>query len=856
MRKFFIVTLVLALSLNIFAQIQPLQNKSNRVVISLNGLWHIAEGTMDKIPETFNRSIVVPGLVDMAEPSFIEAGPKVPNRSSFPQKDKRRDAFWYRRTFKVSGPILPVAQLRIGKATYGTRVFLNGQLIGDHSPCFTAGLFAVKDALKPGENELIIRVGADRDAVAGLVESGYDGEKNRYIPGIYDNVELIMTGSPHIINVQAVPNIEAKTVTIHSWIKCLPEPVPANLHIVVRETKSRKVVGEGDCPISVGTSNAEQTGSITISLKNCSLWSPKDPFLYTVEVSSTADNFSTQFGMRSFRLDPDSRRAVLNGNPYFLRGTNVTLLRFFEDPQRGDKPWNEKWIRNLFAKFRDMHWNSLRLCIGFAPELWYKIADEEGFLIQDEYPIWYSGSFKSVSLKADVLAVEFREWMQERWNHPSVVIWDACNETYSPETGKAIQKVRALDFSNRPWDNGWGEPVDKGDVDECHPYHFIFGPNQPFRMCDLANDSGSKAGLLISQPYEKEKLIRKNALIINEYGGLWLNRDGSPTTLSQNVYDYLAEPSSTVEQRRELYARNSAAITEFFRAHRQAAGIMHFCGLGYSRSDGQTSDDWADLEELIWDPTFYKYMRDAFAPVGVMIDVWAEVMPAGSVQEFPIFIINDLDKTWKGEVLLKLTSDGKILWEKRLQTEVAAYGTKRVSVKEFIPQLAGNFQLQATLLKTEAGPVSSYRNFSVLSPQQKETRRNLALGKTATASSVSSAGNITFDAKLAFDGDRSSKWVSASGEQQWLAVDLGEIQSVSRTELAGEWGFLPNGTSIQTSTDGLNWEQVYVKKSSVDGVGNIETFRFETTLTRWVRILLPEQEKDKVFAISEFVIYH
>ena len=39
-----------------------------------------------------------------------------------------------------------------------------------------------------------------------------------------------------------------------------------------------------------------------------------------------------------------------------------------------------------------MHWNSARYCIGFPPEIWYDIADEEGLLIQDEFPIWYVGS--------------------------------------------------------------------------------------------------------------------------------------------------------------------------------------------------------------------------------------------------------------------------------------------------------------------------------------------------------------------------------------------------------------------------------------------------------------------------------
>lgn len=167
----------------------------------------------------------------------------------------------------------------------------------------------------------------------------------------------------------------------------------------------------------------------------------------------------------------------------------------------------------------------------------------------------------------------------------------------------AASMASAADFYVAPGgdDANRGVPV-AGDSDECHPYHFIFSPNQPFRLRDLAGDPGTKPGLLIAQPYAAEKALRKNPLIIKEYGGLWLNRDGTPTTLSQRVYDYLLEPSATTAQRRQLYARTMAAITEFFRAHRQAAGVLHFCALGYSRPVGQTSDDWADVEELTWYP--------------------------------------------------------------------------------------------------------------------------------------------------------------------------------------------------------------------------------------------------------------
>jgi hypothetical protein len=854
-QKFIVFVLMLMVTGGVYAKKDKLHAEGTRKIISLDGTWQIAEGGMFNIPAKFDRTIIVPGLLDMAKPAFTEPGPKVADRGAFLQKDPRRDAFWYRRTFKISGPIPEFGELKIGKAMYGTRVYLNGLLIGDHIPCFTPGWFDVRNTLKIGENELIVRIGADRDAVSSLVESGQDGEKSRYIPGIYDHVELVMAGSPHITNVQAVPDIVNHSVTVHTWIKCTPNPVATKLHITIREAVSKKVAGVADCLVPAIASGSEQTGSLTIPLKGCRLWSPEDPFLYELEVRSEADNFNTRFGMRSFRLDPATGRAILNGKPYFMRGSNVTMLRFLEDSLRGNKPWSEDWVRRLHKKFRDMHWNSLRYCIGFAPELWYRIADEEGLLIQDEYPVWHGSTKIPASLKAEVLAVEFREWMKERWNHPCVVIWDACNETYSPETGKAIREVRGLDFSNRPWDNGWGEPVNESDPDECHPYHFIFGPNQPFRMADLAKDLGTKAGLLIAQPYEKEKLFRKNPLIINEYGGLWINRDGTPTTLSKPLYDYLMDPLATKAERMQLYARNTAAITEFFRAHRQAAAVMYFCGLGYSRPDGQTSDDWSDIEKLTWNPEFYTYVRDAFAPVGLMLDVWADEFPAGKTLEFPVIIFNDLGNPWKGDILFRLSQDGKIISEKTVQTEVTGHGTTKLFFPATIPDKASKYQAEAILINTPTGNVHSLRDFAVLTSAQREACRNLALGKPVKASSDLVRGSTSCRAEFAVDGDRSSCWASAKGKQKWLAVDLGKMKTISHIEIACDWSSLATPYSIQVSKDGQDWKDVYASDQGMSYL-RTETVRFAAIQTRWVRIAFPGHENEEGPSIYELAVFH
>jgi hypothetical protein len=199
--------------------------------------------------------------------------------------------------------------------------------------------------------------------------------------------------------------------------------------------------------------------------------------------------------MRTFGFDPKTKLPTLNGKTCWLRGTNLCIFRFFEDPGRGDRPWSEEWARRLHKAFRWMHFNAARYCIGFPPEKWYDVADETGLMIQDEFPVWYWDKFPP-KLTSEELAREYGEWMRERWNHPSVIIWDAQNETFGETTGKAIRAVRGLDLSDRPWDNGDSPPQRPTDTYEAHPYLFqAWPPNTKatsFRFWDEAPKGGQK----------------------------------------------------------------------------------------------------------------------------------------------------------------------------------------------------------------------------------------------------------------------------------------------------------------------------------------------------------------------------
>lgn len=808
---------------------------SPRRVLSLDGNWQIAEGKMEAAPTVFARTVPVPGLTTLATPAFDPApGPKGADRHDPIRVDPAREAFWYRRTFTLDGPVPSVARLKVHKAMFGTRVILNGQVLGDHAPNATPGWFDARATLRTGENELLIRVGAGLAAVPKGVPTLFDNEKQRYIPGIFDSVELILSGTPHFLHVQTAPDIGNRRVRVQAILGNAGAALKSDVTFVVREAKSGRIVGRGTRPAVACAAGAETVVDVVIPVADCRLWSPEDPFLYRLEVDSGADRFSTRFGMREFKFDPVTRRALLNGKPYFLRGSNITLYRFFEDPDCGDLPWSADWVRLLHQRVKDMQWNSLRYCIGFPPEAWYEIADEMGILIQDEFPVWGIGD-----IERDELAREYAQWMRERWNHPCVVIWDAQNETRSPVTGQALSLVRALDLSDRPWDNGWGEPQRVTDSYETHHYNYS---RAGVIMADLARVPPKPRGIF---PYDD-----KYAAILNEYGWLWLNRDGTPTTLTSDLYRSLAGDDASPARRFHLYATMLAADTEFWRHSREFAAIMHFTTLGYSRPDGQTSDNLADIRTLEWEPEFHRYVRDAFAPVGLMVDYWRGNGFAGRPATIPVRLLNDLDRPWSGDVTLRLrrADGGAPAFEQKQPARLDPFGTGKVEFGFTWPETPGEHVLEAELAGADGRPVRSTRDITVSTPAmlglafERPVTASTSWGPAAAANYPAAGEAVGYGLTawnlpetppaFAVDGDPATYWASENVDPSWLQVDLGAVRRFGQVRIL--WGVEYSlAFAVEVSADGANWTQVHAVGNNRSASSDL---RFAPVDARYVRV--------------------
>ena len=689
---------------------------AQRISVSLDGTWEVEDSIgSDDMPREFHHTVPVPALTHSANPGFVnvdafESRGSIQNQINFGRIPKStavpdfgvsrqdRNYFWYARRFQVPAR-KQVAMLKVGKAQFGTAVWLNGRKIGAHLGCFTAGYFDLTEAMNwSGENRLVIRIGAHPGVVPRDIPTGTDYEKYQWTPGIYDSVSLALSDNPVIETLQVAPNIETGSVLVETEVRNHgAQPVECRLAHQITTWKEGRSAGASKPRKIVIQPGRSSTFRDTIQIKNARLWSPEDPFLYVLETRTGGDSLKTRFGMREFRFDTVTKRAYLNGRVYFLRGSNITLHRFFEDPHSGTLPWQDAWTRKLLVDIpKRMHWNSFRFCIGPVPQKWFDLADEAGLLIQNEYSIWTGRSDWRKEWSETSLVREYSEFMRDHWNHPSMALWDAANETVAPILGETvIPAVRKLDLSNRPWENGYNLPSGPNDPVEDHPYLFS---DPKFQMTALETMTGAKS--------DNSGHPTGHAAFVNEYGWLWLNRDGTPCLITQRLYENQLGPNATSEQRLALNAYLLAGLTEFWRAHRNFAGVLHFVYLTYNKPEGYTSDHWRDVEKLELDSRFSEYVREAFKPLGVYVNFWQPTLKAATERRYPVMLVNDYDRTVTGRLALAFESaDRKVIATREAPFTLEPLGQITLSLPLTAPSSPGDYLLKATAFP-ESGPAT------------------------------------------------------------------------------------------------------------------------------------------------------
>jgi hypothetical protein len=162
------------------------------------------------------------------------------------------------------------------------------------------------------------------------------------------------------------------------------------------------------------------------------------------------------------------------------------------------------------------------------------------------------------------------------------------------------------------------------------------------------------------------------------------------------------------------------------------------------------------------------------------------------------------------------------------------------------PTVAGSYSVTASAVDTTGAGGSTTFTWTV-NPVSGCGTTNVALNKTATASSTENAGT---PASSAFDGNTGTRWSSAFSDPQWLEVDLGSTQSICQVTLNWETAYA-TAFQIQTSNDNTNWTNIY---STTTGTGGNQTLNISGS-GRYVRMYGTGRATQYGYSLWEMGVY-
>jgi beta-galactosidase len=727
------IILIMCCFLSVFAWADD-----GRTTISLNGEWDFDQTELAFPPRKYTRKIPVPGLVHLARPKISQYekffkkpdGVELVEQFNFLERDYTPMYNWYKRKVFIDEKFKDEQLfLTIKKSQYVTRVFVNGHEVGASMECYTPMDFNITSAVKYGsDNEILIQVG-DRAWLPSEAAGGTDKEKVHYLPGIWDDVFITATGKMRVDKVLFLPSLAKGLVTVKTLVRSLYPPQmlygdkmkdSCKIKYCVKEKTTGRIVGKKMIEGEAKRDNRTYFET-SISLDNPKAWTPDSPFLYEGEVSvydqnELVDRYSVNFGMRDF-----SRKGkffTLNGDKFYLRGSNITLQRFFEDPDCQALAWDREWVKKLMVDLpKSIDWNAMRICVGIVPDFWYDLCDEYGIVLQNEWLYWQNHGWDEQVRK------EYTNWVWSDGNHPSIVIWDAINENWDSYIGNTlIPELKELD-PTRIWDAGYMTSDQMGtndEMDEPHPYRALtlmhsselndYFKNNPYNLGALHENWVGFSSILDAGVPQ----------LVNEYGWIWLWRDGRPSKLTLNNYNYYLGENATPEQCRELQAYWLELETEWLRSERSVGGILAFCHL--TNNYGFTGDWFInDIKDLEPSPAF-RWFKHCFAPSAVFIDLadrrytkHLEPLKPGSDLVFNLVGVNDLNKESSGKVLLKLLDEkGTIISTQEESIVIEPFGKRLQPCLLKLPSKAGGYLLIAEYHEEGASkPVLSRRYLKV-----------------------------------------------------------------------------------------------------------------------------------------------
>ena len=455
---------------------------------SLNGFWDYKITKSPKIPEDFDGKILVPyspetslsGVNHILQPDEYLFYRLKFSLYDFQVKDK------------VFLHFLAVDQI--------AEVYLNGNYLGKHVGGFLPFSFEIKKYIKD-ENELIVRVQDFTDTSylsRGKQKLEHGGIWYTPQSGIYFPVFIESVPKDYIESIKITPDIDKQEIILN--VKSTVDSVTVNVF-----DKTQQIPTNTD---------------VHLKTDKMHLWSPEDPYLYTLKISTLHDDVFSYFAMRKFSLVKDESgiiRLGLNNKPYFMKG--VLDQGYYHDGLLTPSTY-DAYVKDI--KFvKSLGFNMIRKHIKIEIPRWYYECDKQGIIVWQDFvnggeaykfstiafPLIFGihhndhnyKKFSRLNEEGRKQTIEeFKNTIDYLYNVPSIGLWTIFNEGWGQFDSKEIyEELLKLD-NTRLYDHasGWH---DQG-VSDTKSYHVYF---KPFKL-------------------KKSKITEKRAIILSEFGGFVL----------------------------------------------------------------------------------------------------------------------------------------------------------------------------------------------------------------------------------------------------------------------------------------------------------------------------------------------
>jgi beta-glucuronidase len=334
---------------------------------------------------------------------------------------------WYNKKFRFVKRAHLREFLYFSAVNYECEVYVNHRKIGGHEGGFTPFQFEVTDQLIDGDNSIIVRVNNSRRA-NGIPARNFDWWN---YGGITRDVYIVETPDAHIQD-YFIQLAKANSRLIRGWVLLAGAGKPvADISIPELGIHFEAGAKEGD------------TAFFEIPARP-NLWSPENPKLYQVVVTTSTDTLRESIGFRNIAVSGTD--ILLNGHPIFLRGVNIHE----EIPQRASRAWSEADARQLLNWAKELGCNFVRLTHYPHNEYMVRLADELGILLWEEIPLWQEIEFGNPAV-IHMANNMLREMIGRDKNRCAIILWSLSNET-SPSALRN-QALIELAAQGRKWDS-------------------------------------------------------------------------------------------------------------------------------------------------------------------------------------------------------------------------------------------------------------------------------------------------------------------------------------------------------------------------------------------------------------------